>query len=53
MGLTSCKQGVRNTVTNEVYWHGNYQVEEAHKAFNAGAVVFNKDKLEPKPKKGK
>ena len=42
MGLTSCRQGVRNTVTGEVYWHANYQIEAAHKAFNGGDVFYHK-----------
>jgi len=42
MGLTDSRQGVRNTVTQEVYWHERYQIEAAHKAFNNGSVFFNK-----------
>jgi hypothetical protein len=41
-GLTDCRQGVRNTKTDVVYWHGNYQIEDAHKAYNAGAVFFDR-----------
>lgn len=42
-GMTGCTLGVRNTRTGVVYWHGNYQVESAHEAFNKmGSVFFNK-----------
>lgn len=39
-GLTSCRQGVRNTKTGVIYWHERYQIEAAHKAFNAGEVYY-------------
>lgn len=39
-GLTSCKQGVRRR--GDAYWHSAYQIESAHKAFNAGVVVYRK-----------
>ncbi len=41
-GLTSCKIGVRNRKRGLVYWHGNYQIEMAHKAFNEGGLFLNK-----------
>jgi hypothetical protein len=41
-GLTACLQGIRNTRTGEVYWHERYQIEDAHKAFNAGQVFYLK-----------
>ena len=42
VGLTACRQGVRNKKTGEMYWHANYQIEEAHKEFNEGAVYYHK-----------
>jgi len=42
-GLTACRQGVRTTDRtgdDVVYWHERYQIEAAHKAFNAGSVFF-------------
>lgn len=42
-GLTCSKIGIRNTKTGEVYWHGNYAIEAAHKAFNDGELILNKD----------
>jgi len=44
VGLTSCRQGVRTVDgENEVaYWHANYMIEEAHKAFNKGSVFYTK-----------
>jgi len=41
-GLTSCRIGVRNRTRGLVYWHGNYQIEAAHEAFNAGGLFLNK-----------
>ena len=40
LGLTSSRQGVRRGTV--IYWHANYSIEAAHKAFNAGGVFYNK-----------
>lgn len=40
IGLTSCKQGLRNKKTSVIYWHDRYALEAAHKAFNAGIVFY-------------
>lgn len=42
VGLTSCKQGVINNKTGVCYWHERYQLEDAHKAFNSGAVFYGR-----------
>ena len=41
-GLSDCREGLINTRTGAVYWHGNYSIEAAHKAWNAGQVFFDK-----------
>ena len=41
-GLTGCRIGMRHTKTGEIYWHGNYQIEAAHEAWNAGGLFLNK-----------
>lgn len=43
LGLTSCTQGVANWSAGVLYWHANYMIEMAHKAYNAGQVFFLKD----------
>lgn len=41
-GLTSCRTGFRNRLTGLIYWHGNYQIEDAAQEFNnKGGVFFN------------
>ncbi len=42
MGLTDCRQGVRNIKSGTIYWHERYQIEAAHKTFNSGRVFFAK-----------
>lgn len=44
-GLTSCREGVIDRKSGVCYWHGNYAIEAAHKAFNAGEVTFNREEL--------
>ena len=39
-GLTDSRLGVRNIRTGEIYWHANYQVEDAAEAFNEDGQVF-------------
>lgn len=41
-GLTSCRQGFRNSRTGEYYWHERYQIESACEAFNNGGVTYFK-----------
>ncbi len=41
-GLTDCRTGVRNRITGEAYWHGNYQIENAAEAWNSGNLFLNK-----------
>lgn len=41
-GLTACGQGVIERKSGLLYWHERYQIEAAHKAFNAGSVYFQK-----------
>lgn len=41
-GLTSCKIGIKNVKTKEVYWHERYAIEDAHTAYNRGSVYFSK-----------
>jgi hypothetical protein len=41
-GLTDCRIGLRNRRSGEVYWHGNYQVEDAVAAWNKGGLWLNK-----------
>ena len=41
-GLTSCRIGLRHRRRNEVYWHGNYQIEDAAEAWNSGNLFLNK-----------
>ena len=41
-GLTSSRIGVRNRKQGVIYWHGNYQIESASEAFNAGGLFLNK-----------
>jgi len=41
-GLTSSRLGVRDTRKGTIYWHANYEVEDAAKAFNKGSVFFHK-----------
>lgn len=41
-GLTSCRQGVTRRDTGVCYWHERYQIEAAHRAFNAGCVYYSR-----------
>lgn len=40
VGLTDCRQGVRNRRTGVVYWHERYQAENAAEAYRAGGVFY-------------
>jgi hypothetical protein len=39
-GLTSCRTGFRNRLSGVIYWHGDYQVEDAAQVFNERGGVF-------------
>lgn len=41
-GLTSCRQGLKNKLTGELYWHERHQIEDAAAAFNSGSVFYLK-----------
>ena len=41
-GLPSCAIGLKNNITKEVYWHGNYQIEDARTEWNKGSLFLNK-----------
>jgi hypothetical protein len=43
IGLTSCRVGIKNRKTGDIYWHGNYAVEDAAQAWwNDGQLFLNK-----------
>lgn len=41
-GLTDSRLGVRDRLRGTIYWHANYQVEDAARKWNAGSVYFHK-----------
>jgi hypothetical protein len=41
-GLTSCTVGLQDKRCGIVLWHERYQIEAAHRAYNAGSVSFQR-----------
>lgn len=48
-GLTDCRVGLWDKRRGIILWHERYQIEAAHKAFNAGGVRFMLTVAEGKP----
>ena len=42
IGLTSCRVGIRNMLTGDIYWHERYAIESASEAFNDGSLFLLK-----------
>lgn len=45
-GLTSCTLGLWDRKAGIILWHERYQIEAAHKAYNAGRVTFLRTPME-------
>lgn len=40
VGLTACKQVLYSKTLKAHIWHERYQIEDTHREFNAGSVVY-------------